>query len=723
MSKKLPPGKKKWMVALATMVLLSMVAVTVGTRFESLGTNFIVGGVKLYAERNDLDPLTVYPLPERSVFLANDGTEIATLYLENRIGLPYGDIPQGVLDAIVAVEDKRFFEHDGVDPRAVIRAILSNVWGGGLQGGSTISQQYVKNILTTQAETPEAKTAAVETTVTRKLVEAWYANELERRLGKEQILEGYLNTVYFGEGAYGIGAAAERYFSTSAQSLTLSQAATLAGLVRGPATYNPFENPDRTLERRTLVLDAMYEQGYIGKSEYEKARGEPLTLKRSFVPNGCIEGPYPFFCEWVKATLEQEPALGASLEERKSRIAAGGLTIKTTLDPAMQKIADETVKRTVGVEDRVAVVSVTVEPGTGAVQAMAVNRNFGLDEEQRQTVFPLVSAEYQTGSTFKPFALATALESGWILEDVLPGGARYRTPAFDSPDSGGFTNPEGIDISGVTLKEATVSSVNTAYVQLAESVGVKNIAQTASRLGLRNLPLGEITDREGSLPLGSRESSPVDMAASYATFASGGIFCRPTGVAEIVDRYGSSIKTENDCDRVLSEPTAETVTSVLTEVVTRGTGTASQVSGHPVAGKTGTTENFGAAWFVGYTPQMVTAVWMGDPRGPAYPLKDVAGVPLVYGGTIPARVFSQVMGGLLEGREVQELPGENLLYVGEGIFRIPDLVGLEAEVAATRLRSLGIEVKGLNSGVVTGTVPAAGSLYDGGVVELLVGEP
>jgi membrane peptidoglycan carboxypeptidase len=678
-----------------------------------LAGDTLAGAAKINASRQGYTPLVIEALPERSTLLASDGTVLATVYLENRVGVRYEQLPGPVIDAVLAAEDQRFFTHDGLDAIGIARAVWVNVRGDELQGGSTITQQYVKNLLIAQARTDAARAAAAERSLTRKLAEAYYADDLEERLTKEQILEGYLNTVYFGGGAYGIGAAAGRFYSTTVEQLTAAQAATLAGLIRNPTTLDPTANPERALSRRNEVLAAMAEAGALDEASYRAAVAEPLNLLPSAVSNGCATSPAPFFCDWVRSTLENDPALGATAEERRARVALGGLTITTTLDPLAQSAADAAVRDPLGEGDRVAAAAVVVEPGSGRVRAMAVNRAYGLDAGSNQTTLPLATSRYQPGSTFKPFTLAAAFEAGYGLSTRLPGGSSYRSQDLDNPESGAYTNAEPYGPVNVDLRQSTIQSVNTAYVQLAERVGIPNVAELAHRAGVRSLPLAEIGPREGSLTLGAREVSPLEMAAAYATFAAGGVYCEPAGVVRVVDRDGTTVEATPRCEQAISSAVAATVTSVLADVVTQGTGTKARVAGHAVAGKTGTTENYGAAWFVGYTPRLATAVWVGDPRGPSYRLADVAGVSRVYGGTIPASIFSRLMTPLLSGTDPIALPGPDESFLGEARPVIPDVAGLPAFVARARLAAVGLTVitpaELRDTDVVAGTDPPAGS--------------
>jgi len=605
----------------AVVVAVALAAGGAALWWQPLLGSSLVGAAKVYGQREQLAPLEVPPLPQRSQLLAADGSLLATVYLEDRVAVPYDQVAQVMVDAIVSSEDRRFFEHDGVDSRGVARAAVVSARGEPRQGGSTITQQYVKNLLALGAGSDDEQRDATAPTFERKLRELWYALDLERRQSKDEILAGYLNTVFFGAQAYGVSAASNRFFSTTPDRLTASQAATLAALVRRPSELNPLVNPAGALEARNRVLSTMVAAGRLDPAAAEAARAEPLGLAPSVVPNGCAQSAAPFFCQWVRSTLVDEPILGDTPQERQRAVALGGLTITTTLSLRDQFVAQLSSQSTLGPSDRVAVAVTMVEPGTGKVLAMGANRAFGLDESANQTTVVLNDRPYQVGSTFKAFTLAAALEAGLTLDTRLPGGASYTSRVLDNPPSGSYTNSEG-GASDLTLARATEDSVNTAFVQLTERVGVRNVAETARRTGLRSLPLdgpGAVGEREGSLTLGAREQTPLEMASAYATFAARGRWCPPTGVASVVTADGRTLTAPERCEQVLDPAVADTVTSLLVPAVATGTGTAAQVPGRAVAGKTGTTQNHGAAWFVGYTPDLSTSVWVGTdvqaPRG------------------------------------------------------------------------------------------------------------
>jgi len=607
------------------------------------------------------------PMGTPSVILAADGTELATVYLYNRVVVDVQDISPLVLQALVATEDQRFYTHDGVDGYGIARAAWVNATGGATQGGSTLTQQYVKMALEATGlgtGNPDLADAATADTVWRKLREARLALAVEEYMTKDDILAGYLNLAYFGAGAYGVQAAARRYFSVDADEVTLPQAALLVALVNNPSRLDPTVNPRGALARRNLVLERMVAAGYITRAQADQAAATGLDLVEDVPENGCMHGPAPMFCDWVRAELEANPALGATVEERRARLLAGGLTITTTLDMGVQAAAQAGVSTWVPADLDVAATQVVVRPGTGDVLAMVTSKEYGTGPGQ--TVIPLATTPaFQPGSTFKAFTLLAALEAGIPLDTRLPGGDRHTSTVFDNPPAGYYGNAGGGAGRNLTLTEATTKSVNTAFVQLQEMVGTAAVADAAHRAGITSVDPAAIDPREGSLTLGARETSPLQVANAYATIAAHGLACTPRAVTSIRDADGNELAgTDPDCRQEFSPAVADTVAALLATVTQPGgTGTGAAVPGHPIAGKTGTTQNHGAAWFAGFTPSMASAVWVGDPRGPAHELRNVLGHAAVYGGMTPADIFATTFTALLDGREAQPLPGVNLTYL------------------------------------------------------------
>ena len=594
--------------------------------------------------------LSTPPLAQRSRLLAADGTVIATLFEENRVVVPLDRVPQVARDAVLSIEDSRFYEHNGLDLRGLARAFVANQRAGRVeQGGSTLTQQYVKNVLLNAAETDEQRAAATEQSNGRKLREARLALAVESELDKEQILERYLNIAYFGGGAYGIGTAAQRYYGKAVEDLTLNEAATLAGLLQSPSAYDPLRSPERARERRDIVLRRMAELGTAAPADVEAALAGDLGLAPTEQANGCANSPYPFFCDYVlREQVPSDPAFGATPEERITRLLTGGLTVRTTLDPQAQAAADEAIAR--GDRGRRAGATVMVAPGSGDVVALATSETYGEDTEAGQTTFPLATTlpGFQAGSTFKAFAAVAALERGMSPSQTYDSPGRYESDVCDNPGSGFYRNYGSSNAGRIDMRRAMARSTNTYFVQLTERLGASTVAQTAKRLGVRSLDADGVGDRSCSIVLGGWNTSILELTNAYATIASGGVHCQPRVVLEAVDAQGSALPvTPPQCERVLDERVAAVTTDLLRGVVTSGTGTGASL-GRPAAGKTGTTNNNTDVWFVGYTPQLASGVWLGFPERP----QDTG----LTGGSLPATIWGQQMRAALRGTDVESFP-------------------------------------------------------------------
>ena len=614
-------------------------------------------------------------LAQRSRMLDVDGNVIATLFSENRVQVSLDDVPQSARDALIAIEDSRFYEHRGLDVKGTMRALARNSSSGSVQqGGSTLTQQYAKNLRVEAANTSAGQDAAREQTITRKLKEARYALWLEEHLSKDEILEGYLNIAYYGSGAYGIGTAANHYFSTPVQKLTVAQGALLAGMVQSPTRFDPTKHPRAAIARRNTVLLRMEALGYLTRAERDQAVHEALRLKVTNTKSGC-EAPgvdAPFFCDYVRRYLEDGPAgevLGKDRQSRQERLLAGGLTIRTSLDPKVQRSAQRSVNQQVPPGDPFGALAVAdvVEPGTGLIRAMAVNRTFGDQPGQTKVNFAIGgSLGFQGGSTFKAFVLARALQLGITPSLTLYAPQRYCPKAFPyiaGDGKCGVSNAGDSESGTFDLVRATWESVNTYFIQLEEKTGLDGPPALAEALGVRQVDKtfsGGRLDHFPSFVLGSPTISPLAMAGAYAAFAAHGQFCTPRPVVEILDAAGKPLALpEQPCSQAMEPEVADTVTGILRGVV-EGTGNVTgrgAAIGRPVAGKTGTTNDSRAAWFVGFTPQLSTAVWVGKSTPTA-----MVGVTIngryyrqVYGGTLPASIWRQTMQGALEGVPVEDL--------------------------------------------------------------------
>jgi len=593
---------------------------------------------------------------------AGDGTEIATLHgFERFIPVRRDEIPAALKDAVIAIEDERFASHRGIDGRSVLRALWTNlVHGRVLQGGSTITQQYVK----------QAYMGDRDRTLRTKVREAVLAVRVERKLSKDEILHRYLSTVYFGAGAYGVGAAAEGYFRKPVRDLTLSEAAVLAGVIRAPTTLNPRSNPTGAEWRRRVVLRRMHEQHRISAVEYETALARPIAVgTEADVGNGSVTrvhpaqeepGPYPYFVDYVRRYLVARHG--------EETVLKRGLRVETSLNRDLQRLAEAAVAEGLsGTEAPLEMSLVSIDPRTGLVRALVGGRDFdrsqvnlalgrctGVESHGRAQA-PCISGGgtgRQPGSAFKVFPLVQALQEGMSLDRVYPAPARYRFPRCNG-EGCTVRNSSRRSYGRLTLSDALANSVNTVFAQLIDDVGVRQTAQLARRMGITSIdPDGRLPNGEPygpSLALGAAEVSPLDMASAYGVLAKGGIRVPASPVTKVTAADGEVLEdnTSRRGRRVVGAAVAAEATEALQEVIEDGTGQAAAVDVAGAAGKTGTAENHSDAWFVGFTRRLSTAVWMGysDSRRP---LLDIRGEDRVYGGTIPAQTWAAFMGPALE---------------------------------------------------------------------------
>ena len=593
------------------------------------------------------------------------GAPIAT-YRRFDTSLPVerSDIPQVLKDAVVAAEDQRFYSHKGIDSKGAFRALRENTEvGERVQGASTITQQYVRM----------AYIGERSSTFRDKLREAVLARRLDNQVPKEEILFRYLSRVYFGSGAYGAGAASEAYFRKPVKDLTLSEAALLVGIIPAPTTLEPRSNPAGAERRRRLVLDNMLDQGKISGAEHQRALAETMVVvegdTRPPEPVTVVFPPpkttvrYPYYADYVRRYL-----LAKYGEEA---VYQGGLQVETALDPKLQDLAEATVAETLrGTLPPLGMALATVDPKTGHVRALVGGRDFARSQvnlalgncgvvREPDPKGPVCvnggGAGRQPGSAFKPVTLARAFEEGIGPGTVYRGPGTYTFPRCSGRPDCTVKNVESGSYGSLTLADATAFSVNTVYAQLVQDVGVKDTAETAHRLGLTMInPDGKLKNGEAygpSLTLGAAEVSPLDMAAAFGVFANRGDQQPATPVLRITDSSGKVLEDNRfrRPQRVLPAPVADQVNDVLADVVRKGTGKAADI-GRPngTGGKTGTSEDFGDAWFVGYTPQLSTAVWMGyaDSRRS---MENIKGVAKVYGGTLPAETWKNFMSKALEG--------------------------------------------------------------------------
>ncbi len=560
---------------------------------------------------------------------------------EDRINVPLGDVPEVLVDAVLATEDRDYFEHGGVDPIGIARAFYNDVRGRGVrQGGSTITQQYVKNVYLTS-----------ERSIARKVKEAILAVKLERELDKEEILERYLNTIYFGRGAYGVGAASRAYFGRDVRTIGLAESAYLAGLIRAPEAADALVDPVEASRRRDTALDAMVSEGMIDPAERDAASAIPweghVIARRDRtklnIDDSLEEIGGAYFIEAVRRQV--------AAKYGDAVVYGGGLRIYVTLDREMQEEAWEAVGSVLDEPDDPAAALVAVDE-RGWVRAMVGGRDFETQKVNYALGAEAGGSGRGPGSSFKPIVLATALTEGISLNSKFNAPSEVTLPKADAGKDWVVNNYEDAEQGVLDLADATRVSSNTAYAQLMLALGEEgpdekgpaHVAEMARKLGI-----GSEIEPVNSAVLGSEDVSPLDMAVAFSTFANRGIHNDPELIVRIeqVDGDGDVSELEENepsADRAVRQEVADQVTYALRQVVTSGTGQAASF-GKAVAGKTGTTGNHRDAWFVGFTPELTTAVWMGYPNPPGSPPKnmtDVHGIK-VTGGSFPAQIFNRFM--------------------------------------------------------------------------------
>jgi membrane peptidoglycan carboxypeptidase len=627
--------------------------------------------VRVEVQVGDVQPVEA---PQQTLVYASDGSRIATLRFANRTLVDYDQLPQLLIDAVVAAEDRRFFDHDGVDLRAIVRAALANRRAGRIvQGGSTITQQLIKNRYFPKAED----------TLERKATEAQLARELERAASKDEILIDYLNTVYLGTGAYGIQAAAQTYFGTDVAALDTTQAALLVGLMRAPESASPYQHPDRARAERRRVLDAMVAEGYLSRADAAAAARAPLGVIGPPAPPATR---FPYFVEHVKRVLLRDPAFGPDEEARVRWLFGGGLRVYTTIDPALQEKAEAAAQSFWSGPDDPEVAIAVVEPGTGRLVAAVGGRDFASNQFDLAT-----QARRQPGSVFKTFALVAALRDGMRPDDRIDSGSARLAIGDD------FWSVRSATSGLITLRDALVHSSNGAFARLALRVGGARIAEQARLMGV-SAPLN--TDPAVALGGLTHGVSPLDMASAYATLANGGVHIPPTVVTRVTDANGALVWQPPAERRVaVTAEVAWQTTQGLRAAIEEGTGRLARLD-RPAAGKTGTVQQYRDAWFVGYTPQLSAAVWVGYPDAPR-PLLNVHGVARVEGGTWPARIWRVFMEAAHEGQPVLEFDYPEHL-------EITVLVDPTTELLATPWCPLTEERRGLASDLPVQYCPVHG---------------
>ncbi|MER5714436.1 transglycosylase domain-containing protein [Streptomyces sp. NPDC002132] len=619
------------------------------------------------------------PLSQRTSILDAQGKPIATVYSRDRTVVDLANISPYMQKAIVAIEDSRFYEHGAVDLKGVLRALNKNARSGEVaQGASTLTQQYVKNVFVEEAGDDPTKVAqAIQQTIGRKIRELKYAIQVEEELGKKKILENYLNITFFGQQAYGVEAASQRYFSKHAKDLTLPEAALLAGIVQSPSRYDPVNDEAEATKRRNTVLQRMAEVGDVSAADAAKAQKAPLGLKVTKPKNGCITAVQgaSFFCKYVERVFLSDPVFGKTKEERSKVWNQGGLTIRTTLDPQTQKSVQESLKDHVYKTDKVAAAATMVEPGTGKILGMGQSKPYGYGKNETEYNYSVNKAMggsnfgFPTGSTFKPFVAAAALEQGRPVNQAYPAPYEMPYPETVQTCSGRpwvndgrpkykLENESETEVGPFELKKAMELSVNTYFVQMLADIGMCPVVKMTNALGVVQGNGDKVPEVPSSMTLGSTGLSPLTMASAYAAFASRGMYCTPIAIESITQTVGGQKKSlevpKSTCSRAMSEKTADSINTLLSGVTDSGTGRQAGLSGRDNAGKTGTTDERKNAWFVGYTPNLSGAVWVGSATQKVKMTNITIGGRYhsqVYGGDTPGPIWRDAMTGALEGKE------------------------------------------------------------------------
>jgi len=674
------------------------------------------------------------------------GNLITTLYDQNRVYRPLDQISAKMRKAQVAIEDYRFYQHGALDVKGTLRAFITNEANDGkVQGGSSITQQLVKTTLLYEARgNKKLQKEATEESYARKLRELRYAVALEQTHSKDWILEHYLNAAYYGDGAYGIQAAAKHYFNVNADRLTWAQAATLAGLVKNPTGYDPTNFPDAAIARRNVVLDRLAQLKVIPQAKADKLKKQKLHLNVQSTRNGCVNSTAPWYCDYVVNYLLQDSSLGATEKDRKQLLLTGGLTIKTSMNPAFQQAADQAVSSHVWATDQAIGGVAEVQPGTGDVLALAQSRPMGAKIKKGQTYIDYTIPKefgnapgFQAGSTFKAFTMAAAIEQGWPLNRTIDAQHTMNIPQSNyanCPGGGNFVGTWHVSNSTVdgtmNIYRGAQKSVNTFFAQLEEFTGVCKPWKLAKDMGLYlTHPDGNGGERNPSFTLGIADVSPLEMAGAYATFGARGKFCEPHPVTKILDADGKTLKTyANKCTQVMPQATADAVNDILRGVQEPGgfgydlgkTGLVDPKTGQriPSAGKTGTTQDGKSVWFMGYTPQIATAAMIAGANQNGHPIP-LGGISVAgsyhdpSGSGFAGPMWADTMHPIQRYLDVEDFHPVDAKTVRGVTVSVPAVGGMSVSSAINKLKAAGFKPTvggGTHSnysyGTVAGTNPS-----------------
>lgn len=623
------------------------------------------------------DLQTVAPA-EESQILDSSGAVIAHFYDKQRIVVPSANISDVMKKAIIAIEDKRFYEHNGVDATGIARAFVTNLGDSGRQGASTITQQYVRNSLAERGYLEgdaDQVSAATEQTTERKLREIKYALALEKTQSKDEILTGYLNIAPFGPITYGVEAASQRYFSKSASELNYLESALLAGLVQSPVQYDPLVHPDAAQERRNTVLAAMLEQNVITQEEYDK--GIDTTIDSMLHPTvsseGCsgAESSKAYFCDYVLAQFLEDPTFGETRTERERMLKTQGITIRTTMDPTMQNAAFSSLTHTIPVGDASGLndALVSLDPRSGRVLAMAQNTTYGIESGETMSNYS-ADGNFQVGSTFKVFTLLEWFKEGHsAYETVGSNNTFYGNGSFKCDGRAIYTDGYQVnDLAGKTgtmnVVRATGQSVNQAFVNMASRVDFCAIFDTAYNMGITED--GEVPSPFPANILGSVSSSPLQMASVFGAIANSGQQCKPQSIESVTDRDENVLKEFSaDCKEVISADVANKTAALLTASAGQYYTSTRLGDGRPFAAKSGTTDGLANTWLTGFTPSVVTSAWVGHGANSS---QEVGSVTIngkyyaeIYGETfVGQNIWAPYMTQILAGTPVENVSSANI---------------------------------------------------------------
>ena len=729
---------------IGVLVKLAATIVVAGALIAGMMLPF-VGGSGLVA-RNSASLLDALPVEltdqtpnGNTVVLAADGTPITSFYENNRTPVAADQISEVMKQALVDIEDSRFYDHNGLDVQGTLRALVTNVASGSVQeGGSTLTQQLVKQTLLQTADTPEERAEATQQTVGRKLREARLALALEETYSKDEILTRYLNIAYFGAGAYGIQAAAQRYFSVNAIDLNLAQASVLAGLVQSPTNDDPLQYPEAAQTRRDQVLNRMHDLDHITDQELADTTAQPVVTAEGQPPaNGCIDATIGgFFCAYLKSYLNN------TLQMSDDQINNGGYTIQTTLRTDIQASGDQAVLNTLALGNSLAGIFTAVEPGTGHVLAMSTNRTYGCDatvDSSCESVVLNTVASQGSGSTYKVFTAAAALEQGFSQYYTLTTGNTYSSRVYKNGGAAYTVSNAGTGYPAtLDMERALYMSSNTYFVGLEDALGsIEAPVRVSERMGMHydqtnQTPADQIIAEErGSFTLGPEATSPLDLASAYSTLAASGTQCNPTPVVAITDRAGApatlpdgtAINTAPVCTaEAIPSGVANTLNQMLRKDVEPGnsgqTAARAYVSGHQIAGKTGTSQSNFSAAFVGYTPEYTASVMVLNPKEN----QNVGG----FGGNKPATIWHDAMEPILNAAPTAEFPPADATVANGNTVLVPTCGSVSDCQSA--ITSAGLRYAGQTSvdssepaGTLIGTNPSAGTrVQQGGAVSVQV---